>query len=253
VLISIGTSSWQVSVRSISPSYDSGIQWIQVGRKWKYIDRGYLTSKWTSEITIAAIGETVGIIRSNINQAKENGTEINIFPASYEQVFGPEINYFSSINCVVIDSDAIFETGNLNEKNMVEWTFSIMATSSLFEKYLNFTGYFQNLKIQSVSRLDNPGSSFFDAESFGGMIGFGFKAPTAEVTYEGDLDDVAAGIAYLQTMRSATMTVSADIVWLFEQGSFTEGVKIISIEYDGSVDKAGKLWRFTVLYALDYE
>lgn len=245
-----GTLTFSVTVKEFEQDYKSGIEWEQVGDVWKSLDNGADTQKWTSDVTIAKYGETVAQIRSAMKYALRTGAHISIDCESHEQIFGPEIDYESAIECVVIATDEPLFTGNLNENNMVEWTFSIMPAIDLSERYLNDTGMIPaGIRMLSCSRLDNDGAITFDAEELGDSIGLGFYAPTAEIQYEGKLDDVAAAICYLQKLRGSSMSYSASIVWPFTQGVKAETVRVISVESDYALNKAGTMWAFTVLYA----
>ena len=245
-----GTVQFSVNVREIEPNYESGIEWVQVGDRWKALDNGSELHKWTSDITIAKFGTVVAQAREAIKRIMRSGGRITLDCESYEQVFGPEIDYSDPIECVLIATDEPLTTGNLNENDMITWTFSVMPAYDLSEHYLKDTGSFPSgIRMLSCTRLDNDGAETFNAESRGETQGFGFYAPTAEIQYEGKLDDVAEAIAYLQKRRTLTMAYSASMVWPFTQGDVTETVQVISVDYDGAINKAGTMWQFTVLFA----
>jgi len=241
-----------VSVRNIQPYFESGMNWVEVGGRWKTNYRGELTKKWTSDVTIAGVGVEIGNARAALKLAEKNGEQIKINFAEYESIFGINIPCNSAINCVIIASDNSFDTANLNENAMVEWTFTLLAVDNLYDSTISVS--FPRLRIQSVSRLDGTASASFDAETYGTLSGFGFSAPTAEVVYEGDKEDIKKALDYLCKGYETLLFRSYYNVWLFDRSellSYGTYFKVLKFEYNGQVDKAGIIYSITILFGKD--
>lgn len=252
MILTIGTTEYEIGIREFNPDFDSGVEWIQVGTKWKPIDEGAETARWSTDITVAEFGEAVGELRGAILDAMKSGLSIFVECENHEPIFGPEFSYNTSISCSIDASEEPFSTGNLNENDLVEWTFTIHPLVDMTTLYVANTGTMPatGLRMLSAVRLDNAGAAFNDSEvgSHSELAGLGFHAPTAEIRYEGLRATVAQALAYLQQRRGSAMSYSAAIVWPFEQSVLSASVYVQDVELDGYTDKACTMFGFTVVY-----
>jgi len=251
MVIKIGRLEYPVKISEYNPSFESGIEWFQVGKRWKYLNKGNECKKWKTEITISDVGQEVSQARDVIINAAKSGQNIYLDCESYEPVFGPEFNYTAPVECVLTDFESDFSTGNLNENGRVEWTFAVTANENMAERYLYITPFtlpYEHLRILSVSRNFNPGTNVIEKESFDSLAGFGFTAPTAEIAFEADREWAAKALAFAQEYPLLA-GLESKRVWLFDRFVYESTFNIIEVNYDGPTDKACTMYRFTLLVA----
>lgn len=252
MIITIESNDYDVLVSSSTPSWDSSVEWKQIGGKWKFLDEGSATAKWDSEITISGIGSTIPTVRQAILDAANSGTPLMLKCGPGEFVFGPEIDYTQPVACVLSDSDSPLRTGNMGTAVWVDWSFEVLATTDLGQRYKAYTGALPALgpsfRMVSAERLDDGARAQVRLEIGGTGAGFGFAAPTAEIVYEGDLQQIAQAMAYFQTRRGQAMSYIASMIWPFVQGEVSVSVFVLEVEYNGKLDKAGNTHGVTLLF-----
>lgn len=248
MIITVGTTEYVVGVKPYDPVFDSGVEWTTVGGKHKALDRGSLTAKWSSDITVKASGIIVASLRAAMQSLANSGGLVTIECESYERVFGPEFSYGSAYTCAV-DAKEAFSTGNLNTSVPTEWTFTAYPTDVMTSRYLNNTGTFPtSISMISAQRLDNGEHNVIESAQSRVGIGYGFNAPTAEIVFEGSALDVAQAKAFLQTRRSNAFTLSSALVWPFVVGDTSESVYVMDVEDNGPLDIAGTFHSFIAVF-----
>lgn len=246
--VTINSTVYAIGVSDYEPVFESGIKWSQVGGKHKALDRGATTAKWSADITVKASGTTIALLRQAMSTAAASGLPITLTCSAHETVFGPEFSYSSSYNCLV-DAKEAFTTGNLNTSIPTEWTFTAYPTDYMPSRYLNNTGTFPTtVSMIGAQRLDNGDHDVIESAESRLAFGFGFSAPTAEITFEGTRSEVAQAKAYLQTIRSTAFTLSTALVWPFVVGDTSESVYVLDIDDNGPLDKASTFHSFTVVF-----
>ena len=249
MIISIGANRYTVGVKSYDAQYDSGIEWRQIGGKHKALDRGIATAKWSSDVTIRALGTVIAALRADLLSAKNDGTAINVYPETHETIFGPEFSYASGFQCYVDPDEDEFDTGNLNLSIPLEWTITLAPITYMPGRYLFTPSSFPStVTMVSASRLDNGQQNLLDSFSSRAYIGYGFSAPTAEIIFEGDKESVAKAKAYLQGLRGSSFSYSAAIVWPFNIGITSETVYCLDVEDVGPLDIAGLHHSFVAVF-----
>lgn len=237
-------------VKSYQAIYDSGIEWKRVGTTYHGLDRGTSTERWSCDVTVQMTGLDVYNLRSTLFAARGVGQSVSVLCEDFERIFGPEFDYTSAIDCVLGDSDEPFVTDHMNTSVPTEWTFNLRPISDLRDRFLYSDPEWPDIAVQNVTRTMND--QYISTEMEIGRIGVatpGSELRTAEVLYEGSRDDVANAKIFLYGKRSSSFSMSTTNYWLFSSSIFTQNVKVLSIEDDGQVDKAGLLHRFTTTYA----
>jgi hypothetical protein len=249
MIIRDGVNEYEVRVQLYTALFDSGIDWTRVGPKYHALDRGTGTKRWSSDVTIRENSLAVIKTRELILSAVLAGGTFEIECEEYEKVFGPEVDYTLPIECTIDASEDPFITENLNLDVPTEWTFSLRPLLPLYYLYPLATWPTSGLGVQSVTRLTNAGIAFNELEESRVGVGFGHEIRTAEVVYEGDSETVGKAKTYLHAQRANTFTMTNALVWLFDEGDVSQAVKVLSVEDDGQLDKAGLLHRFTAVFA----
>lgn len=249
MIVKLGSQEVEVGVSDSTPFIDFAIKWVEIGGVWKGHDKG-IYPQFSADITISCVNaKTVSTVRSILHGAVSVGSPIHVIAEDHECLFGPMINYEWPIWCTVVANESAFSTTNLNENGRTEFSFTLIAENFLFARRL-YIGLesMPDLRILSVSRLDNPKAQTMKFEDGASTMGLSFKAPTAEVVYEGSRDDIARALCFLIEKRVSVFTFTSPRVWLFEKDVYSWPVKLITISLDGPLDSASTEYGITVMY-----
>ena len=194
MILTIGTTSYAVDIKSFAPSRESGIEWKAVGSYYRPVDRGQEYDHVRSDIVICGQPDYIGSVRDALIENAKDGLSFTITAERDEAVFGSEYHYDVGIGAYdwdcILDGDSDYKIDSGRTAFVADLAFTAILNADYIARmdgstFNVDTGFpYLGLIPQSISRTHGKVIGNIQNEILQQSTSFYNEQPLATVEYK---------------------------------------------------------------------